>query len=64
MARHWHALECLWGGTLAMREAGHRYLPKWPKEDEEAYRARLHTATLFPAFRRTVNVMGGKPFSK
>jgi hypothetical protein len=39
-------------------------LPKWPNEQQDAYDARKATATLFPAYRRTVSVMSGKPFSK
>ena len=60
----WAATEPLMAGTAAMRLAGEKHLPKWPNEDPEAYRARRETATLFPAFRRTVSVMVGKPFSK
>lgn len=47
-----------------MRERGEAYLPKWPNEEEDGYKARLRTATLFPAYRRTVDVMAGKPFAK
>lgn len=54
----------LMAGTRAMREAGVTYLPKWPAEEEDAWRRRRDTATLFPAYRRTVSVMVGKPFSK
>lgn len=64
MSRHWPMIRTLMGGTAAMRDAGKRYLPKWPNEDEESYKARLESATLYPAFRRTIEVMGGKPFSK
>jgi hypothetical protein len=60
----WSVTEPLMAGTLAMRAAGDRHLPRWPNEDPDAYRARRDTATLFPAFRRTVSVMTGKPFSK
>lgn len=60
----WAVTEPLMGGTAAMRAAGEKHLPKWPNEDPEAYKARKGTATLFPAFRRTVSVMVGKPFSK
>ncbi|QQP96539.1 DUF4055 domain-containing protein [Lysobacter enzymogenes] len=63
--RHdWCILESLAGGTRKMRCEGQMYLPKWPAEDDESYRSRLATATLFPAWRRTVSVMSGKPFSK
>lgn len=64
MAEDWPIVEALLGGTSAMRKAGGSFLPKWPNEDQQAYDARLRTATLFPAFERTVAVMSGKPFAK
>jgi hypothetical protein len=64
MAREWPLLAALLGGTPAMRAAGERFLPKWPGEEQASYAARLATATLFPAYRRTVGVMSGKPFAK
>jgi hypothetical protein len=64
MARHWPVVTALLGGTAAMRDAGKKYLPQQPREDDEDYKYRLDTATLFPAFARTVGVMAGKPFSK
>lgn len=64
MAGNWPLIDALLGGTSAMRTAGKAYLPQWPNEDESAYKNRLATATLFPAFARTVEVLYGKPFSK
>lgn len=64
MAQSWPIAEALLGGTAAMRAAGTTFLPKWPGEEKESYNARLATATLFPAFTRTLGVMTGKPFSK
>lgn len=64
MAIHWPMTEALMGGTAVMRAAGQRFLPKFPKEEAKAWETRLALATLFPAFRRTVHVMAGKPFSK
>lgn len=64
MAEEWATIDALMGGTVAMRKAGERLLPKWPNEEDESYKARLRTATLFPAYRRTVGVMAGKPFSR
>ena len=53
------------GGTATpCRIAGKRHLPQWPAEEETSYKARLATATLFPAYSRTVSVLTGKPFSK
>src|SRR5579872_6552036 len=60
----WTMLDALMGGTAAMRQAGKAYLPTWPNEPPESWQARCDTATLFPAFRRTVSVMAGKPFAK
>jgi hypothetical protein len=64
LALEWAVLEALMGGTPAMRQAGKNYLPQWPNEEPLSYAARLSTATLFPAYRRTVSVMSGKPFAK
>lgn len=64
MSAEWPIVEALLGGTSAMRAAGATYLPKWPNEETESYNTRLSVATLFPAFARTIGVMGGKPFSK
>lgn len=64
LAAEWPMLEALMSGTRAMRSGTTKWLPQWPAETGEAYQARLGTATLFPAYRRTVGVMSGKPFSK
>ena len=60
----WILTDALLGGTPAMRAAGKSLLPQWPAEENDAYDARLSTATLFPAFSRTLAVMAGKPFSR
>jgi hypothetical protein len=64
MAEDWSLIEALMGGTKAMRRAAKKYLPQWPAEDQDSYKARLNTATLFPAYARTISVLTGKPFSK
>ena len=64
MASDWPLIDALLGGTAAMRAAGKTYLPQWPAEDRDSYADRLATATLFPAYERTVSVLTGKPFSK
>lgn len=64
MAANWPIIDALMGGTAAMRRAGRSFLPQWPNEEDASYNQRLATATLFPAFSRTVGVMAGKPFSK
>lgn len=60
----WELIDALMGGTAAMRTAARTFLPQWPGEDSQAYTTRLATATLFPAYARTVSVLAGKPFSK
>jgi hypothetical protein len=64
MSHAWNLVADLMGGTSAMRVAGKKHLPQWPAEDEQSYKSRLQTATLFPAYARTVSVLTGKPFSK
>lgn len=64
MAEDWPVIDALMGGTKTMRRAGKKYLPQWPAEDQGGYQARLDTATLFPAYARTISVLTGKPFSK
>lgn len=64
MAADWQLAADLLGGTRAMRAAGKRHLPKFPKEEQDSYDARLATAVLFPAYSRTVSTLTGKPFSK
>ena len=61
---HCDLIDALLGGTAAMRAAGKAHLPQWPAEDDAAYKVRLSVATLFPAYQRTVEVLGAKPFSK
>ncbi|MEO8837560.1 MAG: DUF4055 domain-containing protein [Herbaspirillum sp.] len=55
-------IDALMGGTMALRAAGERYLPKWPMEDQKSYDFRLKTSTLYNAFARTIENMAGKPF--
>jgi hypothetical protein len=64
MSQAWELVADLMGGTSAMRSAGKRHLPQWPAEEEPSYNSRLKTATLFPAYARTISVLTGKPFSK
>lgn len=64
MAVNWPIVDALLGGTSAMRKAAKAWLPKWPAEADDAYAVRLSVATLFPALRRTLSVMSGKPFSR
>lgn len=51
-------------GTEAMRKASTKYLPQEEKESNTAYAARLNVATLFPAYRRTLDTFVAKPLQK
>lgn len=64
LAQNWPLISALLGGTSAMRAAKEAFLPQWPNEPDPSYKNRVATATLFPAFARTVEVLGSKPFSK
>ncbi len=60
----WVMFETLLGGTMEMRKAADRYLPKYPNETPDNYYYRLHRATLLNYFKRSVNGLVGKPFSQ
>ncbi|SCU75532.1 conserved hypothetical protein [Cupriavidus necator] len=64
MAQNWQLIDALMVGTSAMRVATKAFMPQWPNEPDGSYQDRVKTATLFPAFSRTVEVLSSKPFSK
>ena len=64
MREDWAVVDPLMNGTKGMRAAGTALLPKWPKEDAEAYKARLSASTLLPAYSETVVSMTGRVFAK
>jgi hypothetical protein len=64
MIGDWSTVRDLWGGTTQMRRAGTKHLPQEPAESTAAYQIRLQRSVLFNAFRRTVKLLAGKPFSK
>jgi hypothetical protein len=64
MREDWAVIDDLMGGTKAMRAAGVRRLPKWPKEEADAYKERLALSTLLPALSETVQNMTGRVFAE
>lgn len=64
MAEGWAKIDSLCGGTDAMRKAGEKYLPKFPREDQDSYDYRVKTSTLFNGLGRTVENMAAKPFAE
>jgi hypothetical protein len=57
-------IKALLGGSSGMRATGEKNLPRQPREDIQDWQYRLDTATLYPAFERTVEILAAKPFSK
>lgn len=64
MANLWDLPLTLMQGTVGMRKAGQRYLPKNPKENIEDYKIRLRRAVLTNVFQQTVTNLTSKPFTK
>jgi len=64
MEDRWQLITDLLGGTLAMRENAHRWLPQEPKEHDVVYRNRVSRTVLFEAFGQTVRVLRSTPFKK
>ncbi|MBF0481703.1 MAG: DUF4055 domain-containing protein [Desulfovibrionaceae bacterium] len=54
----------LMGGTVAMRMAGPKYLPKEPAESDQAYAIRQSLSVLYNAYKKAVIDLAGKVFSK
>jgi len=61
---NWPMISALMDGTGAMRKAGKAFLPQWPNEDADSYKARLSQATLHAVFKRTVIINAARPFSR
>lgn len=51
------------GGTEVMRERL-QYLPQEPMESDEAYSARVKRSVFFPAFKKAISTMVGRPFGE
>ena len=64
MRKNWEMIDALMGGTKAMRAAGRKFLPQFPKEQDEKYQARLAVSTLYPCFSETIAQMTGRVFSR
>ncbi len=64
MREDWAIVDALMGGTKAMQAGGKRWLPQWPKENDDAYKERLSLSTLLPAYSETVQNMKGRVFAE
>ena len=57
----WQMIRDIRGGTASMRDAGRLYLPQEPAESESDYFNRLSRSVFTNFYKRTVNVLVGKP---
>lgn len=64
MEPYWKMVETILGGTAAMREAGEKYLPKFPHEAKSDYEIRRRTAKFTNIFADIVDTLASKPFEK
>lgn len=64
MRQDWAIVDPLMGGTSEMRRAGTVLLPKWPKEEQDAYDVRVKQSTLLPAYSETVKNNTGRVFAE
>lgn len=64
MRQDWAVVDALMGGTKAMRAAGTLFLPKFPKENDQDYKDRLHRSTLLPAYSETIKNNTGRVFAE
>ncbi|WP_373087062.1 DUF4055 domain-containing protein [Sneathiella sp.] len=64
MAAKWALPQALMGGTLALRAAGTRFLPRHPAENSLIYAERASRSTLRNYFRRTVQKLTGRVFAE
>lgn len=60
----WCMIDALKGGTRWMRLAAQAYLPRFPQEEPDAYKARLASSFLYNGLAYTVESMAGLPFSE
>lgn len=61
MAR-WELPLHLMGGTLSMRQAGTKYLPQEPGEEDDQYDHRLTRTILYGIYSRTIKSLAAIPF--
>lgn len=54
----------VFAGTLRLRACGETYLPRFPLEDPRSYEARLCSAVLYNAYKRTIRGLTGMVFRK
>src|SRR6056297_3371943 len=64
MAPFWHKVNDIVEGQDAIREAGRKYLPKFPNESANDYEFRRETAKFTNVYRDIIEGLSQKPFAK
>lgn len=62
MKKYFAIIDDLFAGTGRMRECAETYLPKFPLEDKDVYKARLNSSKLHPALKETIKKIIGRFF--
>ena len=58
----WELVEDIRGGTMEMRKKASRYLPKNPRETDDAWKARVQMSYLYNVYNRTLTALTGMAF--
>jgi hypothetical protein len=64
MMERWELPLDLYNGRRAMIEAGRKWLPQNPAEQDDAYAVRLNRSTLYNVFRKTIDSASGTALMK
>lgn len=62
MCPRWEVINCLLGGTEAMRAAGTKFMPQHPEESDKRYFERLECNVLLNMTELTLDSLAGQPF--
>lgn len=64
MLPYWEMVDTILEGAQAMRDAGEKYLPKFPQEDREDYAYRRKNAKFTNIYADIVENLAAKPFAE
>jgi len=64
MVEYWDLTDTLIDGTAAIREAGEKYLPRFPDEDQKGYDFRKQLTKFTNVYRDIIESLSAKPFEK
>jgi Domain of unknown function (DUF4055) len=60
----WDIVRTCWGGTLSVRAAGEKFLPRYSRESKEEWQRRLNMTTFYNVFADAVVNTASRPFAK